>query len=87
MKNAALSWLTWAAAFLLTPCGGRIIDCVFDDMGPMSPQRAGRIPTRFMAKLCYSGKYTYEEMYKKIVGQGGVIAYLGTGPPGSRRND
>jgi butyrate kinase len=59
-------------------CGGRIIDCVFDDMGPMSPQRAGRIPTRIMAKLCYSGKYTYEEMYKKIVGQGGVIAYLGT---------
>ncbi|MGI5936888.1 MAG: butyrate kinase [Oscillospiraceae bacterium] len=59
-------------------CEGKIIDSVYDDMGPMSPQRAGRIPTRFMAKLCYSGKYTYDEMKRKLIGQGGVIAYLGT---------
>jgi butyrate kinase len=59
-------------------CEGKIIDSVYDDMGPMSPQRAGRIPTRFMAKLCYSGKYTYDEMKRKLIGAGGVIAYLGT---------
>ena len=57
---------------------GRIVDSVYDDMGPMSPQRAGRIPTRFMVSLCYSGKYTKEEMKRRLTNEGGVRAYFGT---------
>ena len=30
-----------------------------------------------MIKLCYSGKYTYEEMRRKIRGRGGMYAHLG----------
>ena len=29
-------------------------------------------------KLCYSGKYTLKELKKKLVGKGGLVAYLGT---------
>lgn len=58
--------------------GGRIVDSVYDDMGPMSPQRAGRIPTRFMTTLCYSGKYTESEMRRRLTNDGGLSAYLGT---------
>ncbi len=57
---------------------GRIVDSVYDDMGPMSPQRAGRIPTRFMTKLCYSGKYTEQEMKRHLSGEGGLTAWFGT---------
>lgn len=57
---------------------GKIIDSVYDDMGPMSPQRAGRIPTRFMTDLCYSGTYTEREMRQRLSGQGGLVAHLGT---------
>ena len=28
--------------------------------------------------MCFSGKYSKDEVYKKIVGKGGVVAYLGT---------
>ena len=31
-----------------------------------------------LVKLCYSGKYTEKEVYKKIVGGGGFNAYLNT---------
>ncbi len=57
---------------------GRIVDSVYDDMGPMSPQRAGRIPTRFMTKLCYSGKFTEAEMKRHQAGEGGLTAWFGT---------
>ena len=31
-----------------------------------------------MIKLCYSGKYSYEEMRRKIRGRGGMYAHLVT---------
>lgn len=31
-----------------------------------------------LVKLCYSGKYTLEQLQKRLVGQGGLVAYLGT---------
>lgn len=46
--------------------------------GPFSPERTGSLPTGSLVKLCYSGKYTLDEMKKKLVGQGGMAAYLGT---------
>jgi butyrate kinase len=46
--------------------------------GPFSPERTGGLPSAELVKLCYSGKYTLREMLKKIIGQGGLVAYLGT---------
>lgn len=59
---------------------GRVIDVnnAVDAEGAFSPERSGGIPVGDLAKLCYSGKYTYEEIKKKITGKGGLFAYLGT---------
>ncbi|MEG6584124.1 butyrate kinase [Dendrosporobacter sp. 1207_IL3150] len=46
--------------------------------GPFSPDRCGGLPASQLAKLCYSGKYTYQELKKKLNGSGGIFAYLGT---------
>jgi butyrate kinase len=59
---------------------GRIIDvnnALYGD-GPFSPERSGGLPVGDLVKLCYSGKYTLDEMDKKIKGKGGLVSYLGT---------
>lgn len=59
---------------------GRVIDVnqALDGDGPFSPERSGTLPVGPLAKLCFSGKYTYEEVKKMITGKGGYVAYLGT---------
>lgn len=57
---------------------GRIADWVYDDEGSMSPQRAGAIPTRYMADLCYESDKTLKEMKMYLTGQTGLVAYFGT---------
>jgi butyrate kinase len=57
---------------------GKMVDIVSDDEGPFSPERSGRIPAKKVVDMCFSGKYTYKEMLKKIRGKGGIIAHLGT---------
>ena len=59
--------------------GGRIVD-VNDASaaGPFSPERTGDLPLQQFIKLCFSGKYTQEQMRKLIMGEGGLVAYLGT---------
>lgn len=58
---------------------GRIIDANnANEMGPFSPERAGGLPVGDLMKLCFSGQYTQEELKKKLVGKGGLVAYLGT---------
>ncbi len=46
--------------------------------GPFSPQRTGGLPTAPLAQLCFSGKYTLEDIKKKIQREGGLLSYLGT---------
>jgi len=46
--------------------------------GPFSPERSGGLPTYPLVELCYSGKYTREEMVAKISSTGGMYDYLGT---------
>ena len=57
---------------------GRIIDSVSDDAGPFSPDRAGSLNMLYVVDLCYSGKYTKAQMLKKLRGEGGMSALLGT---------
>ncbi len=59
---------------------GRVIDVnngLHGD-GPFSPERAGSLPTGDLVSMCYSGEYFRDEMMKKLIGQGGLVAYLGT---------
>ncbi|MEH7073961.1 butyrate kinase [Neobacillus drentensis] len=46
--------------------------------GPFSPERAGTVPVGDLVALCYSGEYYREEVMKMLVGQGGLVGYLGT---------
>ncbi|NMA73347.1 MAG: butyrate kinase [Bacteroidales bacterium] len=59
---------------------GKIIDVnnALDGDGPFSPERAGTLPSGALIDLCFSGKYTQEELKKKIAGQAGLVAYLNT---------
>lgn len=58
---------------------GRVIDVNnANDMGPFSPERAGGVPCGALVKLAFSGKYTYDELKKKLVGKAGLVGYLGT---------
>ncbi len=59
---------------------GRVIDVnnALDGEGPFSPERSGEVPIGDLIRACYSGKYTIEEVKKKISGGGGIVAYLGT---------
>ena len=61
-----------------THMGGKIVDYADEYVGAMCPERTGMLPTIDVVKMCFSGKYTEAEMYKKISGQGGLVAYLGT---------
>lgn len=46
--------------------------------GPITPERAGCCPPFELIDMCFSGKYTKEEIKKKLVGRGGAVAYFGT---------
>ena len=59
---------------------GRCVDVnnAFDGEGPFSPERAGSLPSGSLIDLCYSGRYTKEELKKRISGKAGLAAHLGT---------
>ena len=59
---------------------GRVVDVnnTLDGDGPFSPERAGSVPVGALIKMCFSGKYSEEEVYSKIVGKGGFVGYLNT---------
>ena len=59
---------------------GRVIDVnnALDGEGPLSPERSGGLQALSLAKLCFSGEYTMEEIRKKIIGNGGAVAHLNT---------
>jgi len=59
--------------------GGKMIDVVDGkEEGSFGPDRCGGLPASQLVKLCYSGKYTYDELKRKLFGSGGIYAYLGT---------
>ncbi len=59
---------------------GRVIDTTnaLDGCGPFSPERSGSLPPGPLVKLCFSGKYSEEELLKMVHGAGGLYAHLGT---------
>jgi len=59
---------------------GKVIDGnnAIEGEGPFSPERSGGLTAMQVAKLCFSGKYTFAQVKKMMVGEGGLVAYLGT---------
>lgn len=59
---------------------GKVIDVnnALDGEGPFSPERSGTLPAGQLAKLCFSGEKSCEEVKRMINGEGGIVAYLGT---------
>jgi butyrate kinase len=59
---------------------GKVVDVnnALHGDGPFSPERSGTLPAGQLTDLCFSGKYTYDEVKLMITGKGGMVAYLGT---------
>ena len=59
---------------------GKVIDVAnaLDGEGPFSPERSGGLPVGDLVKMCFSGKYTQDEIKRRIKGNGGLVGYLNT---------
>ncbi|MDX9946253.1 MAG: butyrate kinase [Bacteroidales bacterium] len=59
---------------------GKVVDVnnALHGDGPFSPERSGGLPARQLIDLCFSGRYSYDELKQMITGKGGMLAYLGT---------
>lgn len=45
--------------------------------GPFAPERTGSLPSSQFAQLCFSGRYTMQEIGKMLAGKGGIVAHIG----------
>lgn len=59
---------------------GRVIDVndALNGEGPFSSERSGGLTALSLAKLCFSGNYSYKDIKKMVIGHGGIVAYLGS---------
>lgn len=59
---------------------GRVIDVnnALDGEGPFSPERAGTLPAGELINLCFTGRFTREELQKQVTGRAGLTAHLGS---------
>jgi len=59
---------------------GRVVDVnnALNGDGPFSPERSGGLPSGQLIDLCFSGKYSHQELKSMITGKGGLVAYLET---------
>ena len=59
--------------------GGRITDNSIALLGggPFTPQRAGALPTAELIDLCYSGRFSRDELIEELTRRGGLASYLG----------
>ena len=59
---------------------GKMIDCndIVNGDGPMAPNRSGFIPAKPLVNMCFSGKYTEDEIKALISKNGGILAHLKT---------
>ncbi len=59
---------------------GKVIDVnnALNGDGPFSPERSGGLPSGQLADLCFSGRFTHDQIKLMLTGKGGMVAYLGT---------
>jgi butyrate kinase len=60
--------------------GGRVIEVndIQSASGPMSLRQAGDLPPLQLVELCFSRKYSLEELRIRVTGAGGFVGHLGT---------
>lgn len=58
---------------------GRVIEIShgIDGQGPITPERCGTVPVQGIVDMCFSGKYTKEQISAYCQKSGGIKAYLG----------
>lgn len=58
---------------------GQVIDVnnALDGDGPFGVERAGSLPVADLIRLCFSGRYTEEELLRRVRRQGGLVGHLG----------
>ncbi|HOO00757.1 MAG TPA: butyrate kinase [Syntrophales bacterium] len=58
---------------------GRVIDCTHGlSEGPLTPERAGALPTLDLLEAAFAAGADRKELQGRLVGRGGLAAYLGT---------
>jgi butyrate kinase len=59
---------------------GRVLDVnnALNGDGPFSPERSGGLPSGQLVDLCFSGRFSCDEIKTMLTGKGGMVAYLGT---------
>jgi butyrate kinase len=58
---------------------GRVIDSTLGlGEGPMTPERAGTLPTLDLLRFLESGRFSVSDLRRRLTSRGGIIAYLGT---------
>jgi butyrate kinase len=57
---------------------GRTIDSNSLGEGPFAVDRTGGLPARALISLCFSGKFSQDQLDRHVFGDGGLFAYLGT---------
>ena len=58
---------------------GRVIDSTIGiGEGPMTPERAGALPTVDLLRFLESGRFSLTDLRRRLTSRGGLIAYLGT---------
>jgi butyrate kinase len=59
---------------------GKVIDVnnALNGDGPFSPERSGGLPSGQLVDLCFSGRFSQDELKAMLTGIGGMVAYLGT---------
>ncbi|MFI3261645.1 MAG: butyrate kinase [Rikenellaceae bacterium] len=59
---------------------GKVVDVnqALSGEGAFSPERSGTLPAGDLVDLCFSGKYSHDEVFKMVVGKGGVVSHLDT---------
>ncbi len=59
---------------------GRMVDVNqgLDGTGPFAPERAGGLPIGDVMRMAYSGRYTYDALFRLVTRQGGLLAHVGT---------
>lgn len=59
---------------------GKVVDVNdgLDGEGPFTPERTGTLPMGQFADYIYNNDFTRKEVQAQLVGQGGIVSYLGT---------
>ena len=62
---------------------GRVaeVNNALEGEGPFSGERSGGLPCGELVRLCFSGRYDFEEMMDRVTRKGGLLAHLGTDDP------